>query len=156
MVDAFSELYAIYRRFGLPTSFFTFAPDYMQPQVIQIAISKAKFSGLPAGNEGVIEALCNWDEEGQPENTFFDNTFSLTDSHLCKLVCENGAARAMAYMSMKTAIFTALFGIQEDRLVKKTVSHSSRSPGIIGRARAACCAHGNNLYGQWRKHIHII
>jgi hypothetical protein len=85
----------------------------MQPQVIRIAISKATFSGFPAENEGFIEALCNWDEEGQPENPFFDNTFSLTDSHLCKLVCENGAKRAMAYMSMITAIFTALFGIQE-------------------------------------------
>jgi hypothetical protein len=101
----------------------------MQPQVIQIAISKATFS-FPAENEGFIETLCNWDEEG-PENIFFDNTFNLTDSHLCKLVCENGVAWAMAYMSMKTAIFTALFGIQEDRLVMKTVPLSSRSPGIF-------------------------
>ena len=64
-----SELYVICRRFGLPTFFFTFAPDYMQPQVIQIAISKATFS-FPAENEGFIETLCNWDEEGQPENIF--------------------------------------------------------------------------------------
>jgi hypothetical protein len=47
-----SELYVICCCFGLPTFFFTFAPDYMQPQVIQIAISKAKFSGFPAENEG--------------------------------------------------------------------------------------------------------
>jgi hypothetical protein len=42
----------------------------------------------------------------------------------------------MAYMSMKTAIFTALFGIQEDKLVKKAVPLSSRSPGIFGQAQA--------------------
>jgi hypothetical protein len=45
-----SELYATCHRFGLPTLFFTFAPDYMQPQVIPIAISKATFSGFPAQN----------------------------------------------------------------------------------------------------------
>jgi hypothetical protein len=43
--------------FGLPPFFFTFALDYMQPQVIQIAISKAKISGFPAKSEGFIEAL---------------------------------------------------------------------------------------------------
>ncbi len=102
------------------------------PMLFKKAISKAKISGFPAENEGFIEALCNWDEEQQPENTFFDNTFSLTDSYLCKLVRENGAARALACMSMKTAIFTALFGIQEDRLVWKAVPLSSCSPGFFG------------------------
>jgi hypothetical protein len=135
-----SELYAICRCFGLPTFFFTFAPDYTQPQVLRIAISQPKFSGFPAKDEGFIESLCNWDKKGRPENSIFDNTFSVTDTHLRNLVRENGAARAMAYMSMKTAIFMALFGIQEDKLLKKTVPLSSRSPGMFGRARAAYMA----------------
>ncbi len=127
-----SELYAICRCFGLPTFFFTFAPDYTQPQVLRIAISQPKFSGFPAEDEGFIEALCNWGENGRPENSIFDNRFSVTDTHLRNLVRDNGAARAMAYMPMKTAIFTALFGIQEDKLLKKTVPLSSRSPGMFG------------------------
>jgi hypothetical protein len=94
-----------------------------------------------------MEALCNWDEEGQLENTFFDNTFSLTDSHLCKLVCENSATRAMAYMSMKTAIVTALFGIQEDRLVKETVTSFITFTWNFWMNTSSL--HGNGVSGLW-------
>jgi hypothetical protein len=67
-------------------------------------------------------------------------------------VHENGAARAMVYMSMKTAIFMALFGIQEDKLLKKTVPLSSPSPGMFGQARAAYmvteCQGRGDLHGH--------
>ncbi len=53
---------------------------------------------------------------------------------------------------MKTAIFTALFGIQEDKLVKKIVPLSSHSDGIFGQVQSAymakeCQGHGN-LHGH--------
>ncbi len=39
-----SDLYAMCYRFGLPTFFFTFAPNYMDPLTIRIAISNINTS----------------------------------------------------------------------------------------------------------------
>ena len=69
-----------------------------------------------------MAALREWDERGCPESTFFEmgykNTFTILNPILRNIVCEGGTSRANIYLSIKKAIFQALFGIQEDQDMK--------------------------------------
>ena len=57
-------------------------------------------------------------------------------------------------MSIKEAIFKALFGIQEDQDIKKTVALSSRPDGFFGRTRALLWS--TECQGRGDLHGHII
>ena len=127
---------AMVYRFGPPTWFFTFAPDYNDPFTIRLSViaNRSRSSepppGFPAEDGGFMAALRDWDERGHPESTVFElgfeNTFSISNPILRNIICEGVTARANIYLSIKKAIFKALFGIQEDQDIKKTVALSSR------------------------------
>ena len=64
-----------------------------------------------------MAALRDWDERGCPESTVFElgfeNTFTIANPILHNIIREGGTARANIYLSIKKAIFQALFGIQQ-------------------------------------------
>ena len=63
-------------RFGLPTFFFTFAPDYTDPLTIRMSISNINiFTGFPSEDDGFVDALRDWDERARPDNIPFSNFF---------------------------------------------------------------------------------
>ena len=93
--------------------------------------------GFPAEDDGFVDALRDWDERARPDNILFQTSFTMTASHLRNKVREGGISRAKVYMRMKIALFDGLFGIQDDKDIKKSVPFSSRSSGIFGRTRAA-------------------
>jgi len=129
-----SELDAMCFRFGLPSFFFTFAPNYMDPLMIRIAIRNINTSsGFPSEDGGFLKFLQYWDERGCPGNIVFERIISITDPHLRKIVHAGGIARANIYMRMKKAVFKGLFSIDEDNDIKKSVPLSSRPPGIFGQ-----------------------
>ena len=81
-----SELYAMCYRFGLPSFFFTFAPNYMDPLTIRIAIRTINTtSGFPSEDGGFLDFLQDWDERGCPGNMVFETIISITAPHLRNL-----------------------------------------------------------------------
>ena len=146
----------------MPTWFFTFAPDYTDPFTIRIAViknwprSSKPPPGFPAEDGGFMAALWDWDERGCPESTVFEleyeNTLTISNPILCDIFCDGGTARANIYLSIKKAVFQALFGIQEDQDIKNTVPLSSRPEGIFGRTRASLlsteCQGCGDLHGH--------
>jgi len=154
-----SQLYAMCYRFGLPSFFFTFAPNYMDPLTIRIAIRTINTSsGFPSEDGGFLDFLREWDERGCPENmpgnTVFERTISITAPHLRKIVHAGGIGRAIIYMRMKKAVFKGLFGIDEDNDIKKTVPLSSRPTGIFGQTRAG--ANATECQGRGDLHGHSL
>ena len=151
-------------RFGTPTWFFTFAPDYNDPFTIRLSViaNRSRSSetppGFPAEDGGFMAALRDWDERGRPESTVFElgfeNTFTISNPILRNIICEGGTARANIYLSIKKAIFKALFGIEEDQDIKKTVPLSSRPDGIFGQTRALLWS--TDCQGRGDLHGHIM
>jgi len=103
-----------------------------------------------------MAALWDWDERGRPESTVFElgfeNIFTISNPILRNIIREGGTARANIYLSIKKAIFKALFGIEEDQDIKKTVPLSSRPDGIFGQTRALLwsteCQGRGDLHGN--------
>ena len=155
---------AMVYRFGPPTWFFTFAPDYNDPFTIRLSVianrsrSLEPPPGFPAEDGGFMAALRDWDERGRPESTVFElgfeNTFTISNPILPNIIRKGGTARAKIYLSIKKAIFKALFGIQEDQDIKKTVALSSRPDGIFGRTRALLWS--TECQGRGDLHGHIM
>jgi hypothetical protein len=112
------DLYANCRRFGLPTFFFTLAPDYRDPLTLRLGISKPIYSGFPYddgknedGGGGYQDALHTWDINGRPGNTIYQTEYKITTSHLQDIVRKNATAQAIVYMSMLKAVFEGLLGL---------------------------------------------
>jgi len=105
-----------------------------------------------------MAALRDWDERGRPESTVFElgfeNTFTISNPILRNIIREGGTARANIYLSIKKAIFKALFGIEEDQDIKKTVPLSSRPDGIFGQTRALLWS--TECQGRGDLHGHIM
>ena len=76
-------------RFGPPTWFFTFAPDYTDPFTVSIAViaNRSRSSepppGFPTEDGGFMAVLWDWDERSCPESTVFElgyeNTFTISN-----------------------------------------------------------------------------
>jgi hypothetical protein len=80
-------------RFGLPTFFFTFAPNYMDPLTMRIAISKINtLSGISSEDGCFLDFLVDWDERGCSGNMVFENIISITAPHVHKIVHAGGVA----------------------------------------------------------------
>ena len=155
------DLYANCRRFGLPTFFFTFAPDYRDPLVIRLGISKPIYSGFPYddgknedGGGGYRDALHTWDINGRPCNTIFDTEYNITTANIQDIVRKNPTAQAIVYMSMMKAVFEGLLGISMDEDIKKSIPLSSRPIGIFGRTRAASMS--TECQGRGTLHGHCL
>jgi len=152
------DLYANCRRFGLPTFFFTLAPDYRDPLTIRLGISRPTYSGFPYKDDDFREALHNWDIAGRPGNLIFQTDFRIspinTTSKIQDIVRKNATAQSIVYMSMLKAVFEGLLGISMDEHVKKTVPLSSRKNGIFGRARAASMS--TECQGRGTLHGHCL
>jgi hypothetical protein len=89
-----SELYAMCYRFGLPSFFFTFSPNYKDPLTIQTAIKTINTSsGFPSEDGGLLDFLQDWDERGCAGNMVFETIISITAPHLHKIVHAGGIAR---------------------------------------------------------------
>jgi hypothetical protein len=155
------DLYANCRRFGLPTFFFTLAPDYRDPLTLRLGISRPIFSGFPYndgkdvnGNGGYQDALHTWDINGRPCNTIYETEYKITTSHLQDIVRKNATAQAVVYMSMLKAVFEGLLGISMDEHIKKSIPLSSRRMGIFGRTRAASLS--TECQGRGTLHGHCL
>jgi hypothetical protein len=155
------DLYANCRRFGLPTFFFTLAPDYRDPLTLRLGISKPIYSGFPYndgknedGSGGYRDALHTWDISGRPGNTFFEAEYKITTSHLQDIVRKNATAQAIVYMSMLKTVFEGLLGISMDEHIKKSIPLSSRQIGIFGRTRAASLS--TECQGRGTLHGHCL
>jgi hypothetical protein len=155
------DLYANCRRFGLPTFFFTLAPDYRDPLTLRLGISKPIYSGFPYddgknedGGGGYQDALHTWDINGRPGNTIYQTEYKITTSHLQDIVRKNATAQAIVYMSMLKAVFEGLLGISMDKHIKKSIPLSSRPIGIFGRTRAASLS--TECQGRGTLHGHCL
>ena len=136
-------MYANCRRFGLPTFFFTLAPDYRDPLTIRLGISRPIYSGFPYEDGGYQNALHNWDIAGRPGNMIFQTDFRIspitTTSNIQDIGRKNATAQSIVYMSMLKAVFEGLLGISMDEHVKKQYHcHPVKIVFLVGHEPPVC------------------
>jgi len=144
---AMAHLYAMVYHFGVPSVFFTFAPDDVHGILnMRLAFPQANNWDFPANGDGFAAAL----EEG--EDRFHGHPIS--ERALSALLAAGPVAAAEIYRQMVENVFSVLLGTPYEQTSRQTQPLPSRNIGVFGVSFASFGVTEEQARGSL--HVHIV
>ena len=127
---ALSKLLSLTLYHGLPSIFFTIAPDDIQdPNRIRMSVPLKNNSDFPAEPGGFLRALQN--------NEHFYAQIPIQRNNLADLLVKSPIAAAEMFNMVVDTVSEVLFGISPDHKIKKSSFLCDRKPGVFGKSSAS-------------------
>ena len=144
---AMSHLYAMVYHFGVPSVFFTFAPDDVHGVLnLRMTLPQNNNFAFPSDGAGLLAAL----QEGAD---VFHGT-PISDRALAALLAAGPIAAAEIYRQLVDNIFTNLLGTPPDASIRRTEPLPARNRGVFGTPVASFGVTEEQTRGSL--HMHIV
>ena len=142
------HLHAMFYHFGVPSVFFTFAPDFKHNTLVfRLALPSPNNFDFPAGNGGLIEAL-------KQKQTKLE-TIDISDETMRTAITMNPVAMSEMFRRISyDDVFSILFGIKPQDVSRYNTQLLTRKPGVFGLTSAAYQV--NEEQGQGTTHGHCL
>ncbi|KZR96895.1 Uncharacterized protein APZ42_008517, partial [Daphnia magna] len=142
-----SNLIGMRYMFGLPSIFFTYAPDDVNGTLnIRLSLPQKDNNNFPADGTGLSEAIQN--------NVAVFQEIPITPHHLRFLLAKGPLAAAEIFRLLTETVFTTLLGTPTEHSSKKTVPLPSRSFGVFGVPIASFGCVEEQARGSL--HLHVV
>jgi hypothetical protein len=140
----FQNLIAMRYMYGMPSIFFTYAPDDINGILnLRMPFPKNGNGGFPADGSGFAEAIQN------KEKDF--HTIKIAPHHLRTILTKGPVAAAEVFRLLTEAVFEILLGTPTDHSTKRTQPLPDRKPGVFGTSTASF----NCVEEQARGSLHL-
>ena len=142
-----SNLIGMRYMFGLPSVFFTYAPDDVNGTLnIRLSLPQKDNNNFPADGTGLSEAIQNSAAAFQE--------VPITPHHLRFLLAKGPLAAAEIFRLLTETVFTTLLGTPTEHSSKKTVPLPSRKSGVFGVPIASFGCVEEQARGSL--HLHVV
>lgn len=133
--------------FGLPSVFFTYAPDDVNGTLnIRLSLPQKDNNNFPADGTGLSEAIQNSAAAFQE--------VPITPHHLRFLLAKGPLAAAEIFRLLTETVFTTLLGTPTEHSSRKTVPLPSRKSGVFGVPIASFGCVEEQARGSL--HLHVV
>jgi len=144
---AMGHLYAMVYHFGVPSIFFTFAPDDVHGILnMCLALPQANNWDFPSNGEGFAAALRHGEEKF--------HGYPIGERALSALLAAGPVAAAEIYRQMVENVFSVLLGTPPDETSRQTQPLPSRDIGVFGIPVASFGVTEEQARGSL--HMHIV
>jgi hypothetical protein len=142
-----SNLIAMRYMYGMPSIFFTYAPDDINGILnLRMAFPQNGNGGFPADGSGFAEAIRN------KEKDF--HTINIAPHHLRIILAKGPVAAAEVFRLLTEAVFEILLGTPTDHSTKRTQPLPDRKPGVFGTPIASFGCVEEQARGSL--HLHVV
>ena len=137
-----TRLYAMWRRFGPPSCFLSFAPDDVhQATCLRLSYRCGPAGRFPAADDGLLDVLRGvasmedarkFQEKITASSPMEIYKFTLDETFLQWLATRNPVATTLFFEQLNEAVFTEIVGVPPSHKRRKTVTVKERPRGFLG------------------------